>query len=81
MLRAQTLSLRSREFVTAARATGESTWRIIFFEIFPNQTAIVAASLLTTTIQVLLAVAGLEFLGFGDSRSHKLGHDAVRRVY
>jgi len=67
VLRSQTLSLRSREFITAARANGESTWRIVFFDIFPNQTSIVAAAFITTTIQVLLAVAGLEFLGFGDS--------------
>jgi peptide/nickel transport system permease protein len=67
VLRSQTLSLRSREFITAARASGESTWRIIFFDILPNQTSIVAAAFITTTIQVLLAVAGLEFLGFGDT--------------
>jgi peptide/nickel transport system permease protein len=67
VFRSQTLSLRSREFITAARANGESTWRIIFCDIFPNQTSIVAAAFITTTIQVLLAVAGLEFLGFGDS--------------
>ncbi|HEY7848628.1 MAG TPA: ABC transporter permease subunit, partial [Ktedonobacterales bacterium] len=63
----QTLSMRSREFVTAARASGEPTWRIIFAEIFPNEISIVAANFVTTTIQVLLAVAGLEFLGFGDT--------------
>ncbi|HEX6121658.1 MAG TPA: ABC transporter permease [Ktedonobacterales bacterium] len=66
VLRAQTLSIRNREYVTAARASGETTWRIIFAEIFPNQLSIVAASFITTTIQVLLAVAGLEFLGFGE---------------
>ncbi len=66
VLRAQTLSMRNREFITAARSSGERTWRIIFFEIFPNQLSIVAASFITTTIQVLLQVAGLEFLGFGD---------------
>ncbi len=73
VLRSQTLSMRSREFVTAARANGESTWRIIFFEIFPNQLSIVAASFITTTIQVLLAVAGLQFLGFGDSQTVSWG--------
>ena len=41
VLRSQTLSMRSREFVTAARASGEHTWRIIFFEIFPNEIGIV----------------------------------------
>jgi peptide/nickel transport system permease protein len=73
VLRAQTLSLRSREFVTAARASGESTWRIIAAEIFPNETSIVAANFVTTTIQVLLAVAGLEFLGFGDTTTISWG--------
>src|SRR5438105_6258618 len=37
VLRSQTLSLRSREFVTAAKASGEHTWCIIFCEIFPNE--------------------------------------------
>lgn len=73
VLRAQTLSMRSREFVTAARAAGEHTWRIIFLEILPNEIAIVAASFITTTIQVLLAVAALEFLGFGDSAAISWG--------
>ncbi|HEU5347116.1 MAG TPA: ABC transporter permease, partial [Ktedonobacterales bacterium] len=73
VLRAQTLSMRSREFVTAARAAGEQTWRIIFLEILPNELAIVAASFITTTIQVMLAVAGLEFLGFGDSQAISWG--------
>src|SRR6478735_8180417 len=36
VLRAQTLSLRRREFVEAARAMGESRTRIIFAEIMPN---------------------------------------------
>ena len=67
VIRAQTLSMRNREFVTAARANGESTWRLIFYDILPNEISIVAASFITTTIQVLLAVAGLEFLGFGDT--------------
>ena len=73
VLRAQTLSMRSREFVAAARAGGERRWRIIFFEILPNEISIVAASFITTTIQVLLAVAGLEFLGFGDSSAISWG--------
>jgi peptide/nickel transport system permease protein len=67
VIRAQTLSMRNREFVTAAQAGGERSWRVIFAEIFPNQLSIVAANFVTTTIQVLLAVAGLEFLGFGNT--------------
>jgi peptide/nickel transport system permease protein len=67
MMRAQTLSMRSREFVTAARSTGESTWRILFFEIFPNQISLVAANFVSTMIQVILAFATLQFLNLGDS--------------
>lgn len=67
VIRAQTLSMRNREFVTAARAGGERPWRLIFAEILPNQLSIVAANFVTTTIQVLLAIAGLEFLGFGNT--------------
>src|SRR5215470_2194290 len=66
VLRAQTLSMRNREFVTAAKATGEPSWRIIFFEIFPNEIGVVVAQLLGTIIYVILAEAGLEYLGLGD---------------
>jgi peptide/nickel transport system permease protein len=66
VLRAQTLSMRSREYVEAARASGESALHIIFFEILPNEIAIVAAQLLGTVIYAILAETGLEFLGLGD---------------
>src|SRR6266849_6056358 len=66
VLRAQTLSVRNREFVTAARTSGESAWRIVFYEIFPNEIALVVAGFVSTTIYVVLAWAGLEFLGLGD---------------
>ncbi len=66
VLRSQTLSMRNREFVTAARASGEHTWRIIFFEIFPNEIGLVVAGFVSTTIYVVLTWAALEFLGLGD---------------
>ena len=66
ILRAQTLSMRQRDFVEAARATGESTWRIIFYEILPNEIAIIAASLLGTVTYAILAEIAFEFLGLGD---------------
>ncbi len=66
VLRAQTLSMRNRDFVDAAHSNGESTGRIIFFEILPNEIAIVAAGFVSTAIYVILAAASLEFLGLGD---------------
>jgi peptide/nickel transport system permease protein len=73
VLRAQTLSMRTREFVAAAKAVGEPAWRIIFFEIFPTEIAVVVAQLLGTIIYVILAEAGLEYLGLGDVGSVSWG--------
>lgn len=66
VLRAQTLSLRKREFVEAARASGESTFRLIFAEILPNELAIVASGLIFTIIYAIFSEIGLEFLGLSD---------------
>jgi peptide/nickel transport system permease protein len=66
VLRAQTLSLRNRDFVHAAYMSGESTWRIVFFEILPNMISLLVSSFIFTFIGAILAEAGLEFLGFGD---------------
>lgn len=66
VLRAQTLSLKEREFVTAARASGESVWRIIFVEILPNELALVASTFVGTFVYVMGAEIALEFLGLGD---------------
>lgn len=66
VLRAQTLSLRKRDFVEAARATGESPLRIIVSEVLPNQLAVVAATFLSTVIGAILTQASLAFLGLTD---------------
>jgi peptide/nickel transport system ATP-binding protein/peptide/nickel transport system permease protein len=50
VLRAQTLTLRQQDFVQAAKAAGESDLRIIFFEILPNEIAIVATSFVYAVI-------------------------------
>lgn len=63
VLRAQTLSIRKRDFVEAARASGEGSVRIIFAEIMPNQLAIIAAGFLGTVTFAILTQASLAFLG------------------
>lgn len=65
ILRAQTLSLRQRDYVLAARAAGESTPRIVAFEIFPNEIPLIAAQFLITVLYAILTQAGLAFLGVG----------------
>lgn len=63
VLRSQTLSLRQRDFVEAARAAGESTPRIIFFEIMPNLSAIIASTFINTVTAAVLSEITLAFIG------------------
>jgi peptide/nickel transport system permease protein len=63
VLRAQTLSIRRRDFVEAARIAGEPTWRIVLFEILPNEAAVVASSFLFTVLFAILTQVALDFLG------------------
>lgn len=74
VLRAQTLSMRQRDYVSAARASGESALRIIFAEIFPNEIAIVMSSLIFTILYAILAEIGLEFLGLSDVTATSWGN-------
>jgi peptide/nickel transport system permease protein len=62
VLRAQALSMRNREFVEAARISGEGAWRIIMSEIMPNLTPVIASSFLFTTIYAIGTYVGLGFL-------------------
>jgi peptide/nickel transport system permease protein len=66
-LRAQTLSLRNRDFVEAARVSGEGRLRIILVEVLPNLIPIVAASFLFTTLAAIGAYVALAFLGLAGS--------------
>jgi peptide/nickel transport system permease protein len=66
VMRAQTLSLRTKDFVAAAKVGGESGARIILTEILPNMLSIVVASYLGSTIFAIGALAALEFLGLGN---------------
>ncbi len=73
VLRAQTMSLRNRDFVEAARASGESRLRIVFYEVMPNALPVVATGFLFSTISAILAEAGLSFLGIGSLTSISWG--------
>src|SRR5690625_692111 len=73
VLRAQTMSLRRRDFVEAARATGESRVRIIVSEIMPNALPLIASGFLFSVITGILSEAGLSFLGLGSLTSTSWG--------
>lgn len=65
LIRGQVIVLRDREFVQAARAVGVGHTQILFRHLFPNTLSplLVQASFEMGT--VILAVAGLSFIGFG----------------
>lgn len=63
VLRAQTMSLRNRDFVQAARANGEPLHRIIAVEMLPNLTAIIASSFVGTVTAAVLGLTTLAFVG------------------
>jgi peptide/nickel transport system permease protein len=65
VLRAQTLSVRSRDYVDAARVASESNWRIMLREILPNLMPIIASQFVFGALGAILAEAGLSFLGLG----------------
>jgi oligopeptide transport system permease protein len=64
-VRGQTLSLKRREFIEAARAGGVSTTKIIGRHIIPNTIGPVIAYSTLTIPQVILTESFLSFLGLG----------------
>ncbi|CAG0937095.1 Dipeptide transport system permease protein DppC [Thermoflexales bacterium] len=66
VVRSQTLSLREKDFVSAAVVSGERSSRIIFAEILPNMTSLVTSGLIGSTTYALGASIALEFLGLGN---------------
>ena len=63
IMRSQTLSLREKDFVSAAVVSGESNARIIFREILPNMASIIVGSLFGTVIFAIGAEAALSAFG------------------
>src|SRR5207302_191105 len=72
-LRSQALSLRNREFLDAARVRGERSLYIIFFEVLPNMTSLIVAIFLGAALYAVLAAAGLQFIGLGDTNDLSWG--------
>jgi peptide/nickel transport system permease protein len=73
VIRAQTLAIRNRDFVAAARETGESTWRILAYEIIPNEVSLIAANFVNTVLYAIGASVALAFIGLADLTSWSLG--------
>jgi peptide/nickel transport system permease protein len=66
VVRAETLSLREREFVDSARATGSTDIRILIRHVLPNVLPAALVVVAITASRVILLEAGLAFLGLSD---------------
>jgi peptide/nickel transport system permease protein len=73
VVRAQTLMIRNRDFIAASRESGEKTWRIILFEIIPNEVSLIAASFVNTVLYAIATSVALAFIGLADLNSWSLG--------
>ncbi len=73
VLRAQTMSLRNRDFVEAARIIGESRSRIMFTEIAPNLLPVLASSLLFTVLYSIGAYVTLAYIGLTSTATWNWG--------
>jgi peptide/nickel transport system permease protein len=72
-LRVQALSLRNRDFLTAAVVRGERSRYIIVAEILPTLTSLIVATFLGAAVFAVLTAAGLQFVGLGDPTAQSWG--------
>ncbi len=72
-IRAQTFSLKQRDFVGLARLSGERSWKIILREIAPNMSSYLFLTFILLFGGAILVAAGIDFLGFGPSNQVTLG--------
>lgn len=64
--RSQIMTLRTRDYITAATLAGDGVWRIVFREILPNMLSLTVASFVGAAAGAIGAEAGLAYLGLGD---------------
>jgi len=66
LVRSEALSLRTREYVTAAKALGARDSRVIFRHLIPNVISLIIVIATLSIPGVILAEAALSFIGLGD---------------
>ena len=65
LVRGEVLTLRTRDFVAAARTAGSNRWRLIRRHLIPNALGVIIVNVTFNVADAILAVAALGFLGFG----------------
>ena len=65
LVRGEVLTLRTRDFVAAARAAGSTPWRLIRKHLLPNALGVMIVNVTFNVADAILAVAALGYLGYG----------------
>jgi len=88
LTRAEFLKLKHAEFVTAARASGASQWRIMYRHVLRNALAPVLVPITFGIAAAILIESGLSYLGFGASPPNpswgtllKSGRQAIQEMW
>ncbi|MGI9006519.1 MAG: ABC transporter permease [Streptosporangiaceae bacterium] len=71
LVRGEVLTLRTRDFVAAARTAGSGRWRLISRHLIPNALGVIVVNVTFNVADAILAVAALGFLGFGLHYPHQ----------
>lgn len=71
--RAQTLTLRRRDYIEASQLIGEPAWRMIVVELMPNLLSIIGFNFIGSVIYTIITQATIEFLGLGNPLSVSWG--------
>lgn len=72
-IRAQTLSLKEREFVYMAKLSGMGRLEVVLREITPNMISYIGVNFFGTCFWAIMSEAGLSFLGLGPQNTSTLG--------
>ena len=72
-LRSQALSIKNRDFLSAARVRGERAWYIITVEILPTMSSLLMAAFLVNALYDVMFASSLQFVGLGDPNSTAWG--------
>ena len=75
LIRGNVLQEKSKTYIEAAKVAGSRDWKIMFSHILPNCIAPVIVAVSFSLGGMILSLAGLSFLGFGDSRLVEWGTD------
>jgi peptide/nickel transport system permease protein len=80
-IRAQTFTLRNRDFIDLARLSGRGSWKIIVTEIAPNMSSYLFLTFILLFGGAILIGASLDFIGLGPKNAMTLGLMMYNNVY